>query len=96
LRASFTLERQAWAHCPNVTGPLYLLQLTAAGETEPVYTALAAVKSFTPTASVWTPQLEPLVGRKITLTLARGVFNMGHVERGPFVASKSVTFTVGP
>jgi hypothetical protein len=92
----FTLERKAWAHCPNVTGPLYLFQLTAAGATDPAYTALASVTSFTPSAEAWKAKMQPLSGKKVTLTLARGVFNTGHLELGPFVATKDTTFTVGP
>jgi hypothetical protein len=96
LKDAFTLERKAWAHCPNVTGTLYLLQLTAPGEKEPAYQALASVLTFTPDATVWKSKLQPLNGKKLALTLARGVFSMGHLELGPFVSSKDITLTVGP
>jgi hypothetical protein len=96
LKRALALEGTAWAHCPNVTGTVYLLQLTAEGQTEPTYQALASVVTFTPDATVWKDKLQSLSGKKVTLTLARGVFSQGHLELGPFVADKTVTFTVGP
>jgi len=96
LKRALTLEGTAWAHCPNVTGTVYLLQLTAEGQAEPAYQALASVVTFTPDATVWKDKLQSLSGKKVTLTLARGVFSQGHLELGPFVADKTVTFTVGP
>jgi len=96
LKDAFTLERKAWAHCPNVTGTLYLVQLTPEGAKEPAYQALASVLSFTPDAAVWKSKLQPLAGKRVSLTLARGVFSMGHLELGPFVASKDLKLTVGP
>jgi hypothetical protein len=92
----FSIEGTAWAHCPNVTGSLYLLQLTPVGDTTAAYTALTSVTSFTPTADVWKTKLQALSGKKVTLTLARGVFSMGEIQLGPFVASQDVSFTVGP
>lgn len=85
----------AWAHCPNVTGQLYLFQLTADGATAPAYSALLSVSTFTPTAAPWKKALAPLVGKKMKLTLARGVFSMGQIQLGPFVGATPVTFTVG-
>jgi len=96
LKEALSFEGTAWAHCPNVTGTVYLLQLTAEGQKEPAYQALASVLSFTPDATVWKTKLGGLSGKKVTLTLARGVFSMGHLELGPFIAEKDVTFTVGP
>jgi hypothetical protein len=92
----FSLEGTAWAHCPNVTGSLYLLQLTPVGDTHAAYTALSSVTSFTPNADVWKAKLGGQSGKKVTLTLARGVFSMGEIQLGPFVASQDVSFTVGP
>jgi len=96
LKEALSLEGTAWAHCPNVTGTVYLLELTAEGQKDPAYQALASVVSFTPDATVWKDKLQGLSGKKVTLTLARGVFSMGHLELGPFVADKDVSFTVGP
>lgn len=96
LKSAVSLEGTAWAHCPTVTGTLYLLQLTVSGEKTPAYTALASVTTFTPGAAVWKEKLAPLSGKKVTVTLARGVFNMGHLELGPFVSDKEITLTVGP
>jgi len=96
LKEALSFEGTAWAHCPNVTGTIYLLQLTAEGQKEPAYQALASVLSFTPDATVWKSKLGALSGKKMTLTLARGVFSMGHLELGPFIADKDVTFTVAP
>jgi hypothetical protein len=96
VKDAFTLERKAWAHCPNVTGTVYLLQLTAEGQKDPAYQALASVVSFTPDATVWKDKMQGLSGKKVTLTLARGVFSMGHLELGPFIPEKDITFTVGP
>jgi hypothetical protein len=96
LKELFSLEGTAWAHCPTVTGPLYLLQLTEVGQTNPAYTALASVTSFTPTKDKWSARLQSLSGKKVKLTLARGVFSTGHLELGPFVSTKEITFTVGP
>jgi hypothetical protein len=96
LRGALSFEGTAWAHCPNVTGTLYLFQLTAEGQKDPAYQALTSVLSFTPDPTVWKDKLQGLSGKKLTLTLARGVFSMGHLELGPFVADKDLTFTVGP
>jgi hypothetical protein len=96
LKEALALEGTAWAHCPNVTGSLYLVQVTAAGATEPAYTALASVTSFTPKSDVWKAKLQGLSGKQATVTVARGIFSMGHLELGPFVATKDATFTVGP
>jgi hypothetical protein len=96
LKDAFSLEGTAWAHCPNVTGPLYLVRITELGQTTPAYVALASVTSFTPAAAVWKEKLQPLSGKKVTLTLARGVFSMGHLELGPFVADKDITLSVVP
>jgi hypothetical protein len=96
LKSALSFEGTAWAHCPTVTGPLYLLQLTGAGEKDPAYTALASVTSFTPAPAVWKEKLQRLSGKKVTVTLARGVFSMGHLELGPFVVDKDVTLTIGP
>ena len=78
-----------------MTGQLFLFQLTAEGATTPAYTALLSVNSFTPTAAPWKKALEPLVGKKVTLTLARGVFSTGQIMLGPFVSATPTTFTVG-
>jgi hypothetical protein len=96
LKEALSFEGTAWAHCPNVTGTVYLLQLTAEGQKEPAYQALASVLTFTPDAAVWKSKLQPRNGKKLALTLARGVFSMGHLELGPFVSSKDITLTVGP
>ena len=79
-----------------MTGPLFLVQLTAEGEKDAAYTALASVNSFIPDAAVWKAKLQPLSGKKVKLTLARAQFSMGHVQLGPFVSTKDLTFTVGP
>jgi hypothetical protein len=92
----FSIEGTAWAHCPNVTGSLYLLQLKEMGSDAAAYTALASVTTFTPTADVWKSKLAPLVGKKVTATLARGVFSTGEIQLGPFVATQDTSFTVGP
>jgi len=96
LKEALSFEGTAWAHCPAVTGTIYLLQLTPEGQKDPAYQALASVLSFTPDATVWKTQLQALSGKKVTLTLARGVFSMGKLQLGPFIADKDVTFTVGP
>jgi hypothetical protein len=96
LQDAFTLERKAWAHCPNVTGPLYLVRITEMGKTQPAYTALASVTGFTPGATAWKEKLGSLSGKKVTVTVARGVFSLGHLELGPFVADKDINLTVGP
>jgi hypothetical protein len=92
----FSIEGTAWAHCPNVTGSLFLLQLKESGKDQAAYSALTSVTSFMPAADVWKTKLTPLMGKKVTLTLARGVFAMGEIQLGPFVASQDVSFTVGP
>jgi hypothetical protein len=96
LKNALSIEGTAWAHCPNVSGSLYLVQLTGEGKTDAAYTALASVPSFTPSKEAWKTKLQPLSGKKVTLTLARGIFSMGHLELGPFVATKDISFTVGP
>lgn len=96
IRRALALEGTAWAHCPTVTGTLYLLELTPAGGTTPAYSALSSVLSFTPGAEAWKSKLGPHMGKKVTLTLARGVFSMGQLKNGPFVSSKDISFTVGP
>jgi hypothetical protein len=96
LKEALSFEGTAWAHCPAVTGTIYLLQLTPQGAKEPAYQALASVLSFTPDATTWKSKLAGLSGKKVTLTLARGVFSMGKLQLGPFIADKDVTFTVGP
>jgi hypothetical protein len=96
LKEALSFEGTAWAHCPAVTGTIYLLQLTPEGQKEPAYEALASVLSFTPDANTWKTLLQPLSGKKVTLTLARGVFSQGQLQLGPFVADKDVSFTVGP
>jgi len=95
LKSALSLEGTAWAHCPTVTGPLYLVQVGEAGKA-PAYTALASVTSFTPDPAVWKEKLQALSGKKVTLTVARGVFSMGTLQLGPFVADKDLTLTVGP
>lgn len=96
VKELFSIEGTAWAHCPNVTGPLYLVQVTAGGATEPAYTALASVTSFTPKKDVWKAKVQALSGKQATVRVARGVFSMGHLELGPFIATKDATFNVGP
>ena len=95
LRAALS-EGTAWAHCPTVTGTLYLVQLTAVGEKTPAYTALASVTRFTPDAAVWKEKLGPLAGKKVAVTVARGVFSMGHLELGPFVSDKDISLSITP
>jgi hypothetical protein len=95
LRSALSFEGTAWAHCPTVTGPLYLVQVGEAGKA-PAYTALASVTIFTPDPAVWKEKLQGLSGKKVTLTVARGVFSMGTLELGPFVADEDVSLTVGP
>ena len=75
---------------------MYLLQITSEGAKDPSYTALASVTSFTPEAAVWKAKLQPLSGKKVTITLARAQFSMGHVQLGPFVSTKDFFYTVGP
>jgi hypothetical protein len=95
LKRNLSFVGTAWAHCPAVTGTLYLLQLTPEGQTAPAYTALSSVTTFTPGAA-WKEKLQPLSGKKVKLTLARGVFSTGNLELGPFIADKEIALTVGP
>lgn len=92
----FSIEGTAWAHCPNVTGPLYLVTVKEMGKDEAAYSALVSVPSFTPGADAWKAKLTPLSGKKVTVTVARGVFSMGEIQLGPFVPTQDPSFTVGP
>jgi hypothetical protein len=92
----FSLEGKAWAHCPNVTGSLYLLQIKEQGKEEAAYSALASVQSFMPDATVWKTKMTPLQGKMVTVTVARGVFSTGEIQLGPFVPTQDLTLTVGP
>jgi hypothetical protein len=96
FRQALTFERKAWAHCEAVNGTLYLIELQASRGEAPVYSALSSVLSFTPGAEVWKNKLGALSGQKVSLTLARGVFVKGQLMLGPFVATKDVSFTIGP
>ena len=57
--------KEAVGSFPKEKGP--------AGEKAPAYTALASVNKFTPRAAVWKEKLGGLSGKKVTVTLARGV-----------------------
>jgi hypothetical protein len=93
---ALSFEGTAWAHCPAVTGTLYLVQVTEEGGQDPAWASLASVTSFTPTAATWKAKLMPLVGKKVKVTLARGVFSQGRLESGPFVRSEPMMFSVVP
>jgi hypothetical protein len=96
VKSALAFEGTAWAHCPAVTGTLYLIELKEPGAQAAAYSALTSVLSFTPNKDVWNKKLGSLSGKKVSLTLARGVFSMGTLQLGPFVSSKDLTFTVGP
>lgn len=85
----------AWAHCTPVTGDNYLVRLSGA-DNKQIYAALASVPAFTPGADAWKKALTGQSGQTLHLTLLRASYTGGTITAGPFVASKSTTFSVGP
>jgi hypothetical protein len=84
----------AYAHCPAVSGPLFLLRLTHEGETAPVYSALASVTVISPSANVWTKVMKGRAGQTLKLSIVRAVLSKGTVTEGPYKRSDSPTFSV--
>jgi hypothetical protein len=96
LRSALSWEGTAFAHCPAVNGENFLFRLTVPGRATPVYTALLSVTRFSPDPTRWTRALAGLVGRRVSLTLARAVFARGMITNGPFVAAAAPWFEVRP
>jgi hypothetical protein len=88
------VEGTAQAHCAAVSGDLYLVRLVDKDTT--VYTALTAVRSFTPGAAAWKKALDGRIDHGITITVERAVFSTGSITQGPYLATSAPTFTVGP
>jgi hypothetical protein len=98
LKQALSVEGTAWAHCPNITGAIFLLQIgtgTDAAFTA-AYTALASQPMFTPGAATWQAKMGPLSGKQVTLRLARAQFTEGRVTGGPYVSTHDLSFTVVP
>jgi hypothetical protein len=98
FKAVLSLEGTAWAHCPNVSGAIFLLQIgTGAGASfTPAYTALASQPMFTPGAQTWQAKLGALSGQKVTVKLARAQFTEGRITGGPYTSTHDLSFTVVP
>lgn len=90
------LEGTAEAHCGAFTGENYYFRFKHSGESNPVYTAMLSVTSFTPDAMIWQRALSGRTGQTLTLTIQRGVFLRGDINEGPYVQPQPYTFTVGP
>ena len=96
LLAAFVLEGVAEAHCGAFTGTNYLLRLSHAGESAPVYMAELSVTSYTPDGTIWRNKLSAHRGQTLELTIERAIFFRGDIMDGPFVQPQAYTFTVAP
>jgi hypothetical protein len=85
----------AWAHCMPVTGDNYLFRLSTS-DNKQIYAALLSVTTFTPGVAAWIKAFAGLAGQSVHLTLLRASYTGGTITAGPFVSSKTVSFTVAP
>jgi len=93
---AFVLEGVAEAHCGAFTGTNYLLRLTHAGDSAPVYLSVLSVTSYTPDATIWSRKLGAHRGQTLSLTIERAIFFRGDIMDGPFVQPTPYTFMVKP
>ncbi len=84
----------AYAHCPAVSGPLFLVRLTHDGDSAPVYSALSSVTVISPSSKVWTKVMKGRAGQTLKLSIVRTVLSKGTVTEGPYRRPDSPTFGV--
>jgi hypothetical protein len=96
LLRAFVLEGVAEAHCGAFTGTNYLLRLSHAGDTKPVYMSELSVTSYTPDAAIWQQALTGHGGQTLTLTIERAVFFRGDIMEGPYISDHPLTLQVAP
>ena len=63
--------------------------------TDPVFTAMLSVTTYTPDAAKWSAKLANRQGQTLTLTLMRATFSGEAIAAGPFIATPAPTFMVG-
>lgn len=90
------LEGTAEAHCGAFTGENYYFRFKRSGESNPVYSAMLSVTSFTPDTTIWQRALSGRSGQTLSLTIERGFFLRGDINQGPYVQPQPYSFTVGP
>lgn len=94
--AADLLEGTAEAHCGAFTGENYLLRVTNAGDSTPLYTAMLSVDAFQPDPGIWQRAFSGRARQTVSVTIERAVFLRGSINEGPYVQSQPYLFPVGP